>query len=86
MQSGKPDRGGAKPKKELIKGLIQYSIEEDKLEIANTTVSIKKMTYYKVIKERRHRIIFICDLSSEDKLSQATNFVDGVYNGIKERD
>ena len=37
----KPDKGAAKPKKEQIKGLIQYSVEGDQLVVSKATVSIK---------------------------------------------
>jgi hypothetical protein len=49
---------------EQIKGLIQYSVEGDLLVVSKATVSIKNKIYLKAIKERRHRLIFVCDLST----------------------
>ena len=75
-------KGPAQPKKEQIKGLIQYSVEGDQLVVSKTTVSIKNKIYFRAIKERRHRLIFVCDLSTEDMLQEASKFVDTALNGI----
>ena len=75
-------KGPAQPKKEQIQGLIQYSVEGDQLVVSKTTVSIKNKIYFRAIKEKRQRLIFVCDLSTEDMLQEASKFIDTALIGI----
>jgi hypothetical protein len=79
---GSPEKKTLKLKKEKINGFVQYKIDGDSIIISKQTFSVNKITYVKVVKETRHRMIFVGELSSEDKLKETSKFIDSLLSGI----
>ena len=79
-----PEKKTMKLKREKINGFVQYKIDGDSIVVSKQTFSLNKITYVKVVKESSHRIIFVGELSSEDKLKEASKFIDCILKGIKQ--
>ncbi len=66
----------------MINGFVQYKVDGDSTIISKKTFSLNKITYVKVVKQTKHRLIFVGELSSDDKLKEATKFIDTMIGGI----
>ena len=79
---GSPEKRIIKLKKDRINGFVQYKVDGDKTVLSKHTFLLNKITYVKVVKQTRHRLVFVGELSSDVKLKEASKFIDSIIEGI----